>query len=404
VWGIDSLGKFASRVVDSKEEPGAVTGVAGIEEMELRMRSQKVRLMAVSTRLGVGALLAVCAGCGHAFPVRAWVEGQGTANVTADADVRGAFELKLPGAVDPGAMVATVVKPPAAGQSSCVALVDLDGVLLNQNQGGLVPVGDNPLAALRDKLDAAAADPHVAAVVLRINSPGGSVTACDVMAQEVRRFRAQSRKPVVAALLDVTTSGAYMIACESDQIVAHPTTLTGGLGVIFNHYNLQDAMAQLNLTADPVKAGDRIDMGSVAGPLDQRSRALLQAMAEAYREHLMRRVRERRRAVAANDWKTLADGRVILASEARNMHLVDGIGYLDDAVAAAGRTCGLAGLGVLIHHRAAYPAHSIYSITPSPTQPADAMPFSYPGLDRSKLPSFLYLWQPDPTLPRLGSK
>ena len=182
----------------------------------------------------------------------------------ADANLRGSVdirlppvEVKLPAAADPGEMVAKVVRPGRGdGPHPRIALVDVDGVLLNQNYGSLYAVGDNPLASFRDKLDAAARDPQVVAVLLRINSPGGSVTACDVMAEELRRFKAETRKPVVACLMDLATSGAYLVAAEADRIVAHPTGLTGGLGVLFNHYNLQDAMAQLNVTADPVKVGD----------------------------------------------------------------------------------------------------------------------------------------------------
>ena len=81
------------------------------------------------------------------------------------------------------------------------------------------------------------------------------------MAEELRRFRAETHKPVVACLMDLATAGAYFVAVESDRIVAHPTTLTGGLGVVFNHYNLEDAMAQLNLVADPIKAGQRLTWG-----------------------------------------------------------------------------------------------------------------------------------------------
>ncbi len=344
------------------------------------------------------------AGCGHALPIRAVVQGEGTANIAADATVRGAVEVKLPGAVDPGAMTTTVVRPAAGSCTARIAVVDLDGVLLNQNYGGLVSVGDNPLASLHDKLDAAARDPRVVAVLLRINSPGGSVTACDVMAQEVRQFRARTHKPVVAAMLDLAASGALLIACESDSIIAHPTTLTGGLGVVFNHYNLLDAMAQLNVVSDPIKAGAKIDMGTVTGPLDEATRGLLQGMADAYRDHLHRRVHERRPGMSQSDFQTLADGRVVLATQALKLHLIDGVGYLDDALGIAQRLAGQSGAEVVIHHRTGYPTSSIYSITPSPSQPADALPFSYPGLDRAKLPTFLYLWQPDPTLPRLGSR
>jgi protease IV len=355
----------------------------------------------------VAALLG-SAGCGHVIPVVADVRADAKASVTADAAIRGAVEVKLPPAIDPGEMTATVVCPGRL-PAPCprIALVDLDGVLLNQNYGtlgSLYATGDNPLSAFRDKLEAAARDPQVVAVVLRINSPGGSVTTCDIMAEEVRQFRAETRKPVIASLLDLATSGAYLVAAESDRIVAHPTALTGGLGVIFNHYNLQDAMATLNLVADPVKSGVKIDMGTVTGPLDNQNRPLFQQMADAYRDHLQRRVKERRTGMSSRDQEVVQDGRVILASQALALHLVDRIGYLHDAITDAERTCGVSGAEVILYHRSGYPAHTLYAITPSPPPLNDSIPFSYPGLDRSKLPTFLYLWQPDPSLPRLGSR
>jgi len=351
------------------------------------------------------ASLAGLAGCGHVLPVAATFRGDASANVVADATVKGAIEVKMPAAADPGEMMATVVR---SGKSPApcarIALIDVDGVLLNQNFGTLYAVGDNPLSAFRDKLEAAAHDPRVAAVLLRINSPGGSVTTCDIMAEELRQFRAETRKPVVACLMDLATSGAYFIAAESDCIVAHPTALTSGLGVVFNHYNLQDAMAQLNLVADSVKSGARIDMGTVIAPLDDETRVMLQRMADAYRDHLQRRVKERRIAMTAQDHQLVQDGRVLIASQALAVHLVDRLGYLHDAIAEAERQAGVSGAEVVLFHRSGYPAHSLYAITPSPAPLRDAIPFSYPGLDRSKLPTFLYLWQPDPTSPRLGAQ
>ena len=207
--------------------------------------------------------LAGLTGCRHAFPVAATFQGNVGANVMADATVKGSFDVKLPTAADPGEMTSTVVRPGNSQPCARIALIDVDGLLMHQNYGSMYAVGDNPLAAFRDKLEAAARDPQVAAVVLRINSAGGSVTTCDIMAEELRQFRAETHKPVIACLLDLATAGAYYIAAESDRIVAHPTTLTGGLGVVFNHFNLQDAMAQLNLVSDPVKSGAKIDMGTV---------------------------------------------------------------------------------------------------------------------------------------------
>ena len=361
-------------------------------------------------RLLAGLTVFSLAGCGHVLPIAATFRGD--AGITADANLRGAVdvhlppvEMKLPTAADPGEMVATIVQ---AGKGPAphprIALVDVDGVLLNQNYGSLYAVGDNPLASFRDKLDVAVRDPAVVAVVLRINSPGGSVTACDVMAEELRRFRAETRKPVVACLMDLATSGAYFIAVEADRIVAHPTGLTGGLGAVFNHYNLQDAMAQLNVVIDPVKAGARIDMGTVTAPLDDETRAMIQKMTDAYRDHLQKQVHRRRTAMTARDWQAVADGRVLLASQALELHLVDRLGYVHDAIAEAERQASVTGAEVVLFHRAGYPAHSLYAITPSPAPLSEAIPLSYPGLDRSRLPTFLYLWQADPTIVRPGAR
>ena len=95
---------------------------------------------------------------------------------------------------------------------------------------------------------------------------------------------------------------------------------------------------------------------------------------------------------------------VVLAADALKLHLVDRLGYVHEAIEEAERCAAVAGAEVALYHRAGYPARSLYAIVPTPAPLSDGLPFSYPGLDRSKLPAFLYLWQPDPTLPRLGSR
>jgi protease-4 len=280
----------------------------------------------------------------------------------------------------------------------------VDGLILNQNVEGLYDSGENPVAGFREKLGAAAADPNVVAVVLRINSPGGGVTACDILADELRRFKEATRKPVAACLMDVAASGAYYLAIGADRIVAHPTTLTGGVGAIFNHVNLEDAMAQLNVTVDPVKSGPLIDMGNVAKPLDPEAREILAEMADGFRQRFLGRIAECRPTVSDGDLKTLSDGRIVAAPQALAIHLVDRIGYLPDAVGEARRLAGAPGAEAVLYHREGAPARSLYAIAPKPPRMSEALPFSYPGLDRGKLPTFLYLWQPDPTLPRTTAR
>ena len=157
--------------------------------------------------------LLLMSGCQHPIPVMGHF--QGAANVAAQADVRGEMSIKLPTAIDPGPMVASVIWP-ARGRGSDLAprlaVIDVDGVLLNQNREGIYDSGENPVAAFREKLEAATGDSRVAAVVLRIHSPGGGVTACDILAEELDRFKAATRRPVVACLMDVATSGAYYLA------------------------------------------------------------------------------------------------------------------------------------------------------------------------------------------------
>lgn len=342
-------------------------------------------------------------GCQHPIPVMGHF--QGAANVAAQADVRGEMSIKLPTAIDTGPMVASVIRPArGSGLAPRLAVIDVDGVLLNQNREGIYDSGENPVAAFREKLEAATGDSRVAALVLRIHSPGGGVTACDILAEELDRFKAATRRPVVACLMDVATSGAYYLALGADRIVAHPTSLTGGIGVVFNHVNLQDAMAQLNVSDDPIKAGTLIDMGSVTKPLEPQTRELLQEMADGFRQRFLDRVTRRRPELTDADRRTLADGRVVAASRALKLHLVDRLGYIEDALGEAEHLAGVADAEVVLYSRGGSPARSLYAIAPSPPRLSEAIPFSYPGLDRTKLPTFLYLWQPDPTLPRTSPR
>ena len=339
-------------------------------------------------------------GC-HTIPISGKVDTD--ARVT--AGFNGTVDVRIPPAPDPGPVGPVVVRAGTAGpRSPRVAVIEVDGLILNQNLTGLYSVGENPVASFREKLEAAAGDPRVRAIVLRINSPGGGVAASDLMAEELRRFRQATNKPVVAALLDVATGGAYYLAVGADRVVALPTTVTGGVGALVNHANLQDAMAQLNVRVEPVKAGDLIDMGSVTGPLPDEVRKLFQDMADGFRDRFAARVVRQRTAMSPADHGAIFDGRIVAASKALELHMVDVLGYPDDAVAEAERLAGTTGAEVVLLQRAGYPTRSIYATVPNVPLQSDLLPISYPGLERSKLPTFLYIWQPDPTLTRQSGR
>jgi protease IV len=317
-----------------------------------------------------------------------------TANVTAE--------------LQPKSSVHPIVEMPVEGcepgpGGTKIALVDVDGLLLNQNVTGPYAAGENPVDLFREKLDAVAADPQVRAVVVRINSPGGSVTATDVTWRELQTFRARTGRPVVACLMDLGCSGAYYLATASDLIVAHPTTITGGIGVVLNLYNLQDMMGLFSIVTQFIKAGANIDAGSQVAALPPEARQMLQEMADEFHQRFQAVVRQQRPAVDPADASTF-DGRVFTAREALKRRLIDRIGYLDDALAAARELAGCPTARAVLFHRCNDVARTPYATTPNQPIQGTIFPVSVPGIERSRLPTFLYLWQPDPTLERLGGK
>jgi protease-4 len=284
-----------------------------------------------------------------------------------------------------------------------VALIDVDGMLLNMDMCGPYSQGDNPVAIFRERLMAVSRNPCVRAVVVRINSPGGGVTASDIMRHDLTEFRMRTRLPIVACLMDVGAGGAYYLATAADQIHAHPTTITGGIGVILNIYNLSDALAQQNIIPTPVKAGDNIDLGSPIRSMDDAKRKLLQTMANEFHTRFRDTVAASRR-LSPEMQAAAFDGRVFTGRQALDLGLVDSLGYLDDAIAAARELGGAPQATVVIYHRSTDQAHSLYAITPNVPLQAGLLPLSIPGLDRAKLPTFLYLWQPEPTLEKQGGR
>jgi len=345
-------------------------------------------------------LLAISStGCHHVFRVAT----DSMIRTEAPIATRSQVITETPPVSDGGPVVEMPLGGPCGGKEPKVAVVDVDGLLLNMDMTGLYSLGENPVSLFREKLDAVAADPCVSAVVLRINSPGGGVTATDIMWRDLQAFRAKTRHPVVACLMDVAAGGAYYLATASDLIIAHPTAITGGIGVILNRYNLSGAIGYFSLQALPIKSGKNIDLGNevMQEPPPER-RQILQAMADEFHQRFRQVVAQARPGVEADG--ELFDGRVFTAQQALQHRLIDRIGYLDDALAAARELAHVEQGRVVLYHRCNDRAHSAYAITPNVPLQNTVLPISVPGLDRSRLPTFLYLWQPDPTLEKLGGR
>jgi protease IV len=287
---------------------------------------------------------------------------------------------------------------PADGPSCAkIALIDVDGLLVNAPLTGLSSLGENPVAIFRERLDRIEADHCFRAVVVRINSPGGGVTASDIMWRDLSAMKCRTHLPVVACLVDVATGGGYYVATAADQIVAHPTTITGGMGVILNLYNLQDAMAQFNIVGAPIKAGKHVDLGTPIAAIDDDARRILQQIADQYHDRFREVVRTARPEHDPSKEEDF-DGRIFLAEEALNRRLVDSIGYLDDAVALARQMGCAPDAQVVMLHRCNDAVRSPHGTSPNSPIQSSILPVSMPGWERAQMPAFLYMWQPDPTL------
>ena len=190
-----------------------------------------------------------------------------------------------------------------------------------------------------DRLRAAGKDPAVAGVILKIDSPGGGITASDVIHQQVSKLREEG-KTVVALLEDLAASGGYYVCAPSDLIIAHPTTVTGSIGVIIQSFNLEGLMEKIGLKDVTIKSGEQKDLLSPFRDLTPEEREILQGVVDEMYERFVSIVAEGRE-MSPEKIRPLADGRIFTGPRARELGLVDMIGYRGDAIAEARRLAEL---------------------------------------------------------------
>ena len=207
---------------------------------------------------------------------------------------------------------------------------------INSGRGDDETIGSDKIA---EELRSARRDEKVKAIVLRINSPGGSSMASDVMWREVKL--AAQEKPVIASMGDVAASGGYYMAMAADTIVAEPHTITGSIGVFGILLNAQDFFKnKLGITFDGVKTGKFSDIGTVARPLTDFERKVIQQEVEDIYEDFVKKAAEGRNMDKAEVFK-VASGRVWTGTQAKDRGLVDVLGNFDKAVQLAAASAHL---------------------------------------------------------------
>ncbi|HEY9762955.1 MAG TPA: signal peptide peptidase SppA [Trichocoleus sp.] len=215
-----------------------------------------------------------------------------------------------------------------------IAIVYAEGPIVDgDGEGGLgssqVIAGNRVARQLRELRK----DDDVKAVVLRVNSPGGSATASEIILREVRLLR-ESGKPVVVSMGNVAASGGYWIASLADKIVAEPTTITGSIGVFSLFVNLQQLGDKVGINWDGVKTSELADIYSSTRPKNPKELAILQKAVDQIYSEFLKRVAEGRK-LPATKVAEIAQGRVWSGKAAKELGLVDELGGLDRAIEVA---------------------------------------------------------------------
>jgi len=279
--------------------------------------------------------------------------------------------------------------------SDKIAIIDIDGQLANRRRGGWLRSGENPVSLFIEKLDKAATDRSVKAVVLRLNSPGGTVAASDIMYHHLMEFRRQTGKPVIACVLGVGCSGAYYIACGCDGIIAQPSSVVGNIGTVFQTFSVAGTMEKIGVKAVAIKSGELKDLASPLHDLKEKERKVLEGIIKHHSEQFFEVVQNGRKNIDEKKMAELSDGRVFTAGQALQQGLIDKVGYLDDGIEWAKEMAGVKKSQVVIYHRPSSYKPNAYGVAA-----ADADGIS--PLVNLDLPDwldaggaqFLYLWQP----------
>ena len=225
-----------------------------------------------------------------------------------------------------------VVLVPGAAKEK-ILVIDVEGMINSlAAQGPLSREGD-VLSRVYYRLERAAADPLVKGVILRLETPGGEVTASDILYHEILRFKEKTGRPVVGLMMSLAASGGYYIASACDSVIAHPSTLTGSIGVISIFPSVETLFDKIGVKMTIIKSGGMKDSGSPFRAMTEEEKKSFQGIIDEYYEDFLNAVLKGRKGrLTSDELRPIADGRVYTAKQALKLKLIDDIGYFDNAL------------------------------------------------------------------------
>jgi protease-4 len=279
-----------------------------------------------------------------------------------------------------------------------ILLLDISGVISEQEEGGTLGLGKKPslVAQIKEALQKAEKDKNISGVLVKINSPGGTVSASDIIHHELMKFKEKKNIPVHACIMGIGTSGGYYIASAADEIIAHPNAITGSIGVIAMKFNIEGLLTKIGVAEESIKSGDKKDMFSPFRPSTSEEDAIMQAIIDNLHDKFVHAVHENRKnSLSEEEVRVLADGRIYTADQALASKLIDRTGYLDDAIEGIKQTLGITQARIVTYYRDGEYPGTIYSAYPAGSSSLAGLLNNYAD---STSPfsgiKFMYLWKP----------
>ena len=287
------------------------------------------------------------------------------------------------------------------GGTAKILLVDLDGVISFKDEKDLLKLTSRPskVAFFREAFLKAETDPEISGVILRINSPGGSVADSDTIDHEIMNFRQKKKIPVHAYIMELGTSGGYYVASAADRIIASPTAVVGSIGVIAMKFNIEGLLSKIGVSEETYKSGPKKDFWSPFRPTTQEEKKMFQDMIDKLYSRFVEVVSaNRQKLLTEQEVRVLADGRVFVSGDAVNAKLVDQVAYLDETINGMEKELNINKARVVTYVRPKTFKANIYSEY-SETPLSGPQVVNLISVNAGELPffsgvQFMYIWNP----------
>jgi len=279
-----------------------------------------------------------------------------------------------------------------------ILLLDLDGLISFNEETDYVRLQKKPskVAFFGEALRKAEADPEIVGVIVRINSPGGSVAASDTIYHELMRFKQKKKVPVSAFIMGTGASEGYYVASAADRIVASPTSVTGSIGVIAMKFNVEELLLKIGISEETYKSGKMKDFWLPFRPSAPEEKEMLQNIIDKLFARFVEVVyASRKHLLTEAEVKELADGRILTAIDAVNARLIDQVAYLDETIDMMKKSINIQEARVIMYAQPGTLKSNIYSETAVRVpQVINLISVNAEDLSLFSGVQFMYLWNP----------